>query len=57
MSSIHAWLGRTGNEVQVLERSEVGKVEDRAKVHVEPLGALSGENSPTTRKLLDGGPG
>jgi hypothetical protein len=39
--------------MQILERSEIGKVKDRAKVHVESFGALPGENSPASRKFLN----
>src|SRR6266702_6057282 len=51
-SSIHTWLSRSGNEMQILERSKSGKIENRAKVHVETLCALPGENSSTTREIV-----
>ena len=40
--------------MQILERSKSSKIEDRAKVHVEPLCALPSENSSTTRKFVNG---
>ena len=43
--------------MQILEWSEIGKVEDRAKVHVEPFGPLPGENSPAARKFVNSGSG
>ena len=40
--------------MQILERSKSGKIEDRAKVHVEPLCPLPGENSSAVRKFVNG---
>src|SRR5262249_56397360 len=52
--------GRAGEHVhavlvvQVLERAQVTQVEDRAKVHVEALGALAGEDPDTTAEVVHG---
>jgi len=50
---IDSRCSRTGNEMQILERSQVGKVEDRAKVHVESLGPLPGENNFAAREFVN----
>jgi hypothetical protein len=53
-------VGRLGKDVhpvlvvQLLERAQVGQVEDRSKVDVEALGALPGEHPDAGRQVVDG---
>jgi hypothetical protein len=43
-----------GEDVEVLERAQVAEVKDRPEVHVEPFGALAGEDLAAVGERVDG---
>src|SRR5258707_10925253 len=54
LGSIDSLSRRQGDQMQILEWPQGPQVEDRAKVHVEPLGSLPGEHLDATRKTVNG---
>src|SRR5439155_10753737 len=44
LGGVDAHRVRAGDQVQVLERAQVGEIEDRAEVDVEAVRALAGEH-------------
>ena len=45
---------RARDQVQVLERAQVGEIEDRAKIDIEAVGPLAGEHLHAIGKVVHG---